>query len=177
MVKDLFICVEQRKRVTLFVPKLSYEKVCKVLSTSNEHVLAFGGNLSLRADSHLVCVQNEDDDDIHSQYRTEISSYPGSSEKLTGASFIVFSGVLKSSTGLKAKMNIVEDGLLVQIPPSLMEEFRSAIKDMKDFRIDCCKVNDTNSNPDEWIQLKWVNDELSTNLGYVLFVFLFNLIQ
>ncbi|KAH9420569.1 Zinc finger FYVE domain-containing protein 9 [Dermatophagoides pteronyssinus] len=165
VVKDLFICVEQRKRVTLFVPKLSYEKVCKVLSTSNEHVLAFGGNLSLRADSHLVCVQNEDDDDIHSQYRTEISSYPGSSEKLTGASFIVFSGVLKSSTGLKAKMNIVEDGLLVQIPPSLMEEFRSAIKDMKDFRIDCCKVNDTNSNPDEWIQLKWVNDELSTNLG------------
>ncbi|KAH9506660.1 Zinc finger FYVE domain-containing protein 9 [Dermatophagoides farinae] len=165
VVKDLFICVEQRKRVTLFVPKLSYEKVCKVLSTSNEHVLAFGGNLSLRADSHFVCLQNEDDDDIHSQYRTELSSYPGSQEKLTGASFIVFSGVLKSSTGLKAKMNIVEDGLLVQIPPSLMEEFRSAIKDMKDFRIDCCKVTDTNSNPDESIQLKWVNDELSTNLG------------
>lgn len=164
--KDLFICVTERKKVNLLIPKLSYEKVCKVLSTSNEHVLAFGGNFSYKCDSHFVCVQNEDDD-THNQYQTELSSFPGSENTVqcTGASFIVFCGALKSSTGLKAKMNIVEDGLLVQIPPTLMEELRSAIKNMKDFKIDCCKVTENTS--EEFIQLKWVNDELTTNLRFV----------
>lgn len=165
MVKNLFICVEQRKKVKLLIAKQSYEKVCKVLSTSNEHVLAFGGNLNLKADSHFVCLQNENDDEIHSQYQTELFCYPGMQPNMTAASFIVFSGALKSATGLKAKMNIVEDGLLIQIPPVMMEELRSAIKEMKDFKIDCCKITENNSS-DEWVELKWVdNDFSSSNLG------------
>lgn len=165
--------MEDRKRVNLLIPKLSYEKVCKVLSTSNEHVLAFGGNFSLKADSHFVCVQNEKDDDV--QYHTKTICYPDSGKKVTGASFIVFSGALKSNTGLKAKMNIVEDGLLVQIPPTTMEELRNAIKDMKDFKIDCCKVADSEPST-EWIQINWINEELSTNLGLVQLA-KFNLIK
>lgn len=164
VVKDLVIHVEERKRVSLQIPKLSYEKVSKVMSTCNEHVLAFGGNFSVKADSHFVCVQNEQDEDVHGQYHTKVAHFEGSPQKVTGASFIVFSGALKSGTGLKAKMNIVEDGLLVQIPPSTMEELRAAIRDMKDFQIDCCKVTETES-PDEWVRINWLNDELSTNLG------------
>lgn len=34
---------------------------------------------------------------------------------VTGASFIVFNGALKSNAGLKAKSSIVEDGLMVQV--------------------------------------------------------------
>lgn len=148
----------------MLIPKLSYEKVCKVLSTSNEHVLAFGGNFSLKADSHFACIQNEEDDDVQGQYHTEVSHFTGSPLKITGASFIVFSGALKSSTGLRAKMNIVEDGILIQIPSNTMEKLRAAIRDMKEYKIDCCKVNETDSL-DEWVQISWVNDELSTNLG------------
>lgn len=157
------IHVEEKKRVQLLIPKLSYEKVCKVLSTSNEHVLAFGGNFSLKADSHLACVQH-DSEDVNRQYQTQVISYDGSPQKVTGASFIVFSGALKSSTGLKAKMNVVEDGVHVQIPPSTMEVLRAEIREMKDFKIDCCKVSETNPS-DEWVQISWINEELSTNLG------------
>lgn len=164
VVKDLVIHVQDRKRITLSIPKLSYEKVCKVLSTSNEHVLAFGGNFSTKADSHFVCTQNEHDDDVQGQYRTQLAHFEGSPSKTTGASFVVFSGALKSSTGLKAKMNIVEDGVLVQIPPTTMEELRVSIRDMKEFKIDCCKTTETGPI-EEWIQINWVNDELSTNLG------------
>ena len=38
VVKDLVIHVEEKKRVSLQIPKLSYEKVCKVLSISNEQL-------------------------------------------------------------------------------------------------------------------------------------------
>ena len=32
----------------------------KVVSNSNEHVMAMGASFSLLADSHLVCIQNDD---------------------------------------------------------------------------------------------------------------------
>ena len=34
---------------------------------------------------------------------------------VTGASFIVFNGALKTNSGLTAKSSIVEDGLMVQV--------------------------------------------------------------
>ena len=34
---------------------------------------------------------------------------------VTGASFVVFNGALKSSSGLRAKSSIVEDGLMIQV--------------------------------------------------------------
>lgn len=166
MVNDLVIHVEDKKRVSLQIPRLSYDKVCKVLSTCNEHVLAFGGNFSVKADSHFVCVQNEQDDDIQGQYHTQVAHLEGSPLKVTAANFIVFSGALKSSTGLKAKMNIVEDGLLVQIPPTTMEELRTALRELKDFQIDCCKVGESEPTTEEWVRVSWLNDErTSANLG------------
>jgi len=32
----------------------------KVISNSNDYVMAFGANFSQQADSHLVCIQNDD---------------------------------------------------------------------------------------------------------------------
>ena len=32
----------------------------KVITNSNDHVMALGANFSTDADSHLVCIQNED---------------------------------------------------------------------------------------------------------------------
>ena len=34
---------------------------------------------------------------------------------MTGASFIVLNGALKSATGLTAKSSIIEDGIMVQV--------------------------------------------------------------
>lgn len=35
-------------------------QLMKVVSNSNEHVMAMGASFSLQADSHLVCIQNDD---------------------------------------------------------------------------------------------------------------------
>lgn len=34
-------------------------QVVKILNAADEHVMALGANFSLQADSHLVCIQNE----------------------------------------------------------------------------------------------------------------------
>lgn len=34
-------------------------QVVKILNATDEHVMALGANFSLQADSHLVCMQNE----------------------------------------------------------------------------------------------------------------------
>lgn len=120
----------------------------KAMNKSNEHVLAMGACFNERADSHLVCVQNDDGNyqtqaiSIHHQPRKGgvhvapktvttprprnlFSSLPEAvffflkSFQLiltlflcvaivTGASFFVFSGALKTSSGFLAKTSIVE---------------------------------------------------------------------
>ena len=47
--------------------------------------------------------------------------------KVTGASFVVFNGALKTSANLTAKSSIVEDGLMVQVNSSPMSRHRSKI--------------------------------------------------
>ena len=102
----------------------------KALNTSNETVLALGANFSVSADSHLVTIQLED-----GSYQTQAINIcnkvpaaaavrvmtkcyhvpPPQERKLTGASFVVFNGALKTSANLTAKSSIVEDGLMVQV--------------------------------------------------------------
>ena len=50
---------------------------------------------------------------------------------VTGASFVVFNGALKSSSGLRAKSSIVEDGLMVQILPDSMAALKNALHQMQ----------------------------------------------
>lgn len=152
------------KKVSVLLPRNRSEHVQKVLNNSNEHVLAFGANLNLKADSHLVCMQNQD-----GQYQTQAIHIEGSEQNeqsITGASFIVFSGALKSSTGLTAKMSIVEDGLLVQIPSSSMLELRNSLKNLNDYTIECRKLTD-HEQAHESICLKWTSDDNNFNPGLV----------
>lgn len=156
----------EEKKTTVHLPRNRYDKVVKVLNNSNEYVIAFGANFSMKADSHLVCIQNDD-----GQYQTQAINIENAPRKITGASFIVFSGALKSSTGLTAKMNIVEDGLLVQIPPNSLTEMRNSLKDMKNYVINCGKT--TSPTPDEVIHLSWTEDDNNINLGYNFFCIFF----
>ena len=48
--------------------------------------------------------------------------------KVTGASFVVFNGALKSSSGFKAKSSIVEDGLMVQVPAEVLAKLKQNLK-------------------------------------------------
>jgi len=146
------------KKTTVRLPKNRYERISKVLGSGNEHVLAFGTNFSLSADSHLTCAQNEE-----GQHQTQIvSKIPGNEGGITGASFIVFSGALKSSTGMTAKASVVEDGVLVQIPSTSMEMLKSALRDMKDYEVACGKIDE---EPDEVVAFEWVEKDTYFNIG------------
>ena len=107
----------------------------KALNTSNETVLALGANFSLSADSHLVAMQVEKDTILalsysfylhpahqgeDGSYQTQAINIQNKERMVTGASFVVFNGALKSTANLTAKSSIVEDGLMVQVTVKLL---------------------------------------------------------
>ncbi|KAL8571467.1 hypothetical protein ACOMHN_051173 [Nucella lapillus] len=139
-------------------PRNRYQEVMKVVGSSNEHVMALGASFSLEADSHLVCIQNED-----GNYQTQAINIQNKPRQVTGASFVVFNGALKSSSGLRAKSSIVEDGLMVQILPEVMGALKQSLKDMQDFAIPCGALALT--QPEEVVTLRWVDEDKALNVG------------
>ncbi|NXX73841.1 ZFY16 protein, partial [Urocolius indicus] len=82
---------------------------------------------------------------------------------VTGASFVVFNGALKTSSGFSAKSSIVEDGLMVQITQETMESLRQALRDKKDFKITCDKTD--RGDIKEYVDICWIENEEKTNKG------------
>ena len=114
-------------------------------------MLALGANLSVSADRHLVAIQQEDgsyqtqainiqhqvSQSVSPQSLQSLCSLPLQERKLTGASFVVFNGALKSSANLTAKSSIVEDGLMVQVMPDHMTSILKALRNMENHRVEC----------------------------------------
>ncbi|KAI1905353.1 hypothetical protein AGOR_G00015230 [Albula goreensis] len=142
----------------IHIPRTRFQEMLKVVNASNEHVISMGANFSTEADSHLVCLQNED-----GNYQTQANSMQGKTRKVTGASFVVFNGALKPSSGFIAKSSIVEDGLMVQIPPDTMEALRQALRDQADFQIPCGKAD--SGEPREIVHMRWVDWTPPANTG------------
>ncbi|XP_071321437.1 zinc finger FYVE domain-containing protein 16 [Trachinotus anak] len=140
------------------IPKSSFNEMQKVVNASNEHVISIGASFSSEADSHLVCFQNEE-----GNYQTQANSMPGKTRTVTGASFVVFNGALKASSGFIAKSSIVEDGLMIQIPPETMESLRSALREQTDFHIPCGR-ND-GGELRENVTVRWVDWSSPVNTG------------
>ncbi|XP_068208992.1 zinc finger FYVE domain-containing protein 16-like isoform X3 [Palaemon carinicauda] len=153
-----FVVHMEDKKTSLLFPKNRYEQVTKALNNSNDHVLALGANFSPQADSHLVTIENDD-----GHYSTQAINIHNRPRKVTGASFIVFNGALKTTSGLSAKSSIVEDGLMVQIPSDMMTKLRDALRNMKEFDIPCGPV--TAEQPDEVVIIRWISDDKNFNVG------------
>uniref|UniRef100_A0A8C3CKL3 Zinc finger FYVE domain-containing protein n=1 Tax=Cairina moschata TaxID=8855 RepID=A0A8C3CKL3_CAIMO len=156
-IDNLFVHVEMG-RSCIKIPLRKYNEVMKVVNSSNDHVISIGASFNTEADSHLVCVQNK-----HGHYHTQANSATEHPRKVTGASFVVFNGALKTSSGFLAKSSIVEDGLMVQITPETMESLRQALRNKKDFKITCGKVDAEGLK--EYVDICWVENELKTNEG------------
>ncbi|XP_068949102.1 zinc finger FYVE domain-containing protein 9-like [Petaurus breviceps papuanus] len=159
VVQGLVVDMEVRK-TSIKIPSNRYNEMMKVMNKSNEHVLAGGACFNEKADSHLVCVQNDD-----GNYQTQAISIHNQPRKVTGAGFFVFSGALKASSGYLAKSSIVEDGVMVQITAENMDSLRQALREMKDFTITCGKVDA--EDPQEHIHIQWVEDDRNFNKGVV----------
>ncbi|XP_078070981.1 zinc finger FYVE domain-containing protein 16-like isoform X2 [Mustelus asterias] len=156
-IEGLVLLVEMGKS-TIKIPKRRYNEVMKVVSSSNEHVITMGTCFSLDADSHLVCIQNDD-----KNYQTQANTIAGKSRKVTGASFVVFNGALKTTSGFIAKSSIVEDGLMVQITPETMEGLRRALREKRDFQIICGKLDPDDRR--EFVNIQWVDGDEPVNKG------------
>ncbi|XP_055497730.1 zinc finger FYVE domain-containing protein 9-like [Leucoraja erinacea] len=159
VVQGLVVDMEVRK-TCINIPSNRYNEMMKAMNKSNEHVLAFGACFNEKADSHLVCVQNDD-----GNYQTQAISIHNQPRKVTGASFFVFSGALKSSSGYLAKSSIVEDGMMVQISAETMDTLRQAIREMKDFTITCGKTDA--EEPQEHVHIHWTEDDKNINKGLI----------
>uniref|UniRef100_A0A8D3DJT4 Zinc finger FYVE-type containing 9 n=1 Tax=Scophthalmus maximus TaxID=52904 RepID=A0A8D3DJT4_SCOMX len=137
-VKGLVVDMEVRK-TSIKIPSNRYNELMKAMNKSNEHVLAMGACFNDRADSHLVCVQNDD-----GNYQTQAISIHHQPRKVTGACFFVFSGALKASSGFLAKTSIVEGENCDNkrhITAETMDSLRQALRDMKDFTVTCGKAD------------------------------------
>ncbi|TRY53650.1 hypothetical protein DNTS_008651 [Danionella cerebrum] len=159
VVKGLVVDMEVKKTI-IKIPSNRYNELMKAMNKSNEHVLAMGASFNERADSHLVCVQNDD-----GNYQTQAISIHQQPRKVTGASFFVFSGALKASSGYLAKTSIVEDGVMVQITAEMMEALRQALREMKDFGIVCGKADQEENR--EHVHIQWTDDDLNVNKGVI----------
>ncbi|XP_039945862.1 zinc finger FYVE domain-containing protein 16 isoform X2 [Hirundo rustica] len=156
-IDNLFVHVEMG-RSCIKIPLRKYHEVMKLINSSNEHVISIGASFNTEADSHLVCVQNK-----QGLYHTQAISATGQPRKVTGASFVVFNGALKTSSGFLAKSSIVEDGLMVQITQETMESLRQALRDKRDFKITCGKMDA--GDVKEYVDICWVENEEKTNKG------------
>lgn len=79
--------------------------------------------------------------------------------EVTGASFLVLNGALKSSSGLSGRSSIVEDGVMVQLLPDMLSNLKQALIRMENYTIQCGKI--VNEQPEETVTLKWVDQEPS----------------
>lgn len=159
VVKGLVVDMEVRK-TSVKIPSNRYNELMKAMNKSNEHVLAMGACFNDRADSHLVCVQNDD-----GNYQTQAISIHHQPRKVTGACFLVFSGALKASSGYLAKTSIVEDGVMIQITAETMDALRQALRDMKDFSITCGKADQEETQ--DTVHIQWTEDDHNFNKGVI----------
>ncbi|XP_044742406.1 zinc finger FYVE domain-containing protein 16 [Chrysoperla carnea] len=159
-VRGLIIHMEEKK-TSVLIPKNRYDQVMRAMNNSSDHILAFAGNFSTEADSHLVCIQDTSgsNDNSYSTHAINIQNKP---RKVTGASFIILNGALKTSSGLTAKSSVIEDGLMIQILPDQMVKLRDSLRNMKNFEISCGCVN---SETDEYVNIIWTDNDVNFNIG------------
>lgn len=176
---------EDNVRVTIYLPKINYKRIEAMINDSSESILSFMGSLNPKADGHLVCIQQQSGQDgsksssgsgsvAYSTQSLNIDQGAGGEGEAgenngraskTGLNFFILNGALKSATGLKAKMSIIEDGVMVQVLPTIMAQVRNALLEMKDFEVKCeesedkgtTAAGDQKQGPSEVINFVWTS--------------------
>ncbi|XP_055314949.1 zinc finger FYVE domain-containing protein 9 [Sitodiplosis mosellana] len=166
-IRGMYIHMCEDRRTNVLIPRNRYDQVMKALNNSSDHIFALAANFSELADGHLVCVQNTESGcaETHA-YSTQAINIQGKPRKVTGASFLVLNGALKTTSGLSGKCSIVEDGLMVQILPKKMVAIQQALKTMKDIDIVCGPVNGDESQT-ELVCIQWVENDTNFNVGVI----------
>lgn len=63
------------------IPSNRYDLIQKSMGNSSDHILAFAGNFSSQADSHLVCIQDtENNENVYTTHAINIHNKPRKSK-------------------------------------------------------------------------------------------------
>ncbi|KAK6639918.1 hypothetical protein RUM43_008195 [Polyplax serrata] len=150
----------EANQTTILIPRNRYDQVVRALNNSNDPVLALAGSFSPEADAHLVCMQSKGNEVTYSTHAININE---KTRKVTGASFVVLNGALKTTSGVAAKSSIVEDGLMVQVPSDTMTALRNKLRNMEDWSVCCGPVE--GRNVEETVRIIWCEDDRNFNIG------------
>ncbi|KAG9509861.1 Zinc finger FYVE domain-containing protein 9 [Fragariocoptes setiger] len=165
-VPDMSVVINKElNEVNVTFRQNQYHQVFKVLGNSNnEHVLAWCSSYTAFSDAHLVVTQNDDGQYENIEFPRVGNNCDNEIKIATvGASFVVFSGSLKTNQlGQTAKISVVEDGILVQVQSNTMTALRSAVRYMNPFDIS----TGTESRPGSLksIKIAWENTTESVSL-------------
>lgn len=140
--------------VSIRIPRNRHDDILKSLDQSSPHALSFGitnVNRQIHA-QHLVTIQNSTDQ----QYETRIfSSANATNEQIEiGANFLIVnaslrsrdspsnspmdgqnSGSFSSNSNLNAKVNALEDGIMLQIDGDVLKILKQCLRERKDYAI------------------------------------------
>ncbi|XP_055327435.1 zinc finger FYVE domain-containing protein 9-like isoform X2 [Paramacrobiotus metropolitanus] len=158
--EDTESCME-KGLITVRFPRHRYDQIIKACQTSNEHVLPIGLDFSKRADAHLVCIQNLE----NGQYETQAINIQSKGRQVTGTSFIIFNGSLKSMDHTECRASVVEDGIMVQITFRGLDELKVSLKAMKTIVFKAQSSTPEGSTNQDALVIEWTDEQKSCNLG------------
>lgn len=180
--------------MSIRIPRNRHDDILKSLDQSSPHALSFGiMNVNRQIHSkHLVTIQNSADQ----QYETRIfSSVDCNNEQIMiGANFLVINASLRSrdspssspldtqtggsfsSNNLNAKVNAIEDGIMLQIDGDALKVLKQCLRERKDYAIlakaramDTDEQKDGNvvkrSSSEQLVEFIWSEEDNDVNRG------------
>lgn len=179
--------------VSIRIPRNRHEDMLKSLDQSSPHALSFGiSNVNRQIHAqHLVTIQNSTDQ----QYETRIfSSADGTNEQIQiGGNFLIVNASLRSrdspsnspldgqnsgsfSSISNAKVNALEDGMMLQVDGDVLKILKQCLRERKDYAI-LAKARaiipeeqiDGNavkrSSSEQLVEFLWIEDDNDINRG------------
>ncbi len=181
--------------VSIRIPRNRHDDILKSLEQSSPHALSFGiMNINPQIHSkHLITIQTSTDQ----QYETRIfsSSNSNNEQNMIGGNFLVInaslrsrdspsnspsdtqnSGSFSSNNNLNAKVNTIEDGIMLQIDGDVLKILKQSLRERKDYAIlakarsilteDLTNGNILKRNSSEQlVEFLWVDDDNDINRG------------
>ena len=194
----MVLSIGNQGSVSIRIPRNRHDDILKSLDQSSPHALSFGlMNIHRQVHSkHLVTVQNP----LDQQYETRLFSSASSNTEqiMIGGSFLVVNASLRSrdspssspldgqstgsfssNTNLNAKVNTIEDGVMLQLDGDTLKVLKQCLRERKDYAIlakarapqfdEPKDMNDgqivKRSSSEQLVEFLWVDDENDVNRG------------
>jgi hypothetical protein len=194
----LIISVGIQGSVSIRIPRNRHDDMLKALEQSSPHALSFGIiNVNRQVHSkHLVTIQNSSDQQYETRLFLSVNS--NNEQIMIGGNFLVINASLRSrdspssspldtpmngsfssNNNLNAKVNAVEDGIMLQIDGDALKVLKQCLRERKDYAILAkarpIMIEEQTDSMDENIKKKtsseqlveflWIDDDNDMNRG------------